>query len=335
MGILSRLFSRKKPKKVSQDVFVAFDFETTGLNANTDDIIQAGAVRYVNGVEVDSFNVLAKPYKDIDPRITDITGISNEDVKNAPSPEAVIHQLIDFIDSSPIVAHNAPFDLKFLMKYAVNYYPETYDTLKIMRDILPYGESCKLGDLMERFGIEGDWHDALSDCRACAELFVRFCRENTQPYLKGNTYIENGAPVAHYITKESVMEYEASLTEGSSFSDEEQTFIDALNTLDYNHPLYALKKGGYIVFRTMGAELFRLKVNKRSQYVLLPGNPEDYLDLGLEITEATATECKSQNYVRAILTKPEDLEAFTDSFKEIELHLNEALELLELKWEPK
>lgn len=335
MGILSHLFSRKKTKKASQGVFVAFDFETTGLDANTDDIIQAGAVRYVNGVEVDSFNALAKPYKDIEPRITNITGISNEDVKNAPSPEIVIHQLIDFIDGAPLVAHNAPFDLKFLMKYAVNYYPETYDTLKIMRDILPYGESCKLGDLMERFGIEGDWHDALSDCRACAELFVKFCHEKTQPYLKGNTYIENGAPVAHYMTKESLMEYEESLTEGSSFNDEEQTFIEAFNTLDYNYPLYALKKSGYIVFRTIGTELFRLKVNKRSQYILLPGNPEDYLDLGLKITEATATECKNKNHVRANLTKPEDIEVFSNSLKEIELRLNELFELLELKWEPK
>lgn len=196
LGAVLTFFFRSKNSKpqmqqsvvtpISADIpnFVAFDFETTGLDANTCDIIQAGAVRYINGVEADSFNRLANPGTHISAKITEITGLTDADVKDAASPDEVISDLVSFINGLPLVAHNAPFDLKFLKKYVPNYQPRVYDTLKMSRDASP-GGSHKLGDLMEKYGIEGSWHDALSDCRAAAKLFLILYTPDTEPYRKG------------------------------------------------------------------------------------------------------------------------------------------------------
>lgn len=179
-----RAVGRVAPEDVPD--FVAFDFETTGLDADTCDIIQAGAVRYVGGKEVASFNKLANPGVHISAKITEITGLKDKDVKTAQPSEEVAKELIAFIDGMPLVAHNAPFDLKFLKKYAPSYQPRVYDTLRMSRDASP-GGSHKLGDLMKKYGISGNWHDALSDCRAAAELFLILYTPDTEPYRKGRS----------------------------------------------------------------------------------------------------------------------------------------------------
>ena len=341
LGVVLIYFSNKARKGKAQNSnhrsknisFVAFDFETTGLDANSCDIIQAGAVRYVNGVEVDSFVSPAKPYSPITAKITEITGITDADVADAPVPEKVIADLVKFIDGMPVVAHNAPFDLKFLRKYAPNYYPEAYDTLRMSQDALP-GMSHKLGDLMEHYGIQGEWHDALSDCRAAAELFLRLHTRHTQPYLKGNTH-PGGISVEHYMTEESVTEYERNRAADAEFTAAEQAFIEAFNNLDFTSPVFASKKSGFIVFRSLGCELLRVKVNKRLQYALLPGTREDYPDISLEFTEATATELKSGNCVRAVLSSPADLSAFEPRLKTTDIDIKNRISLLPLTWQPK
>ena len=325
---------RKKTMKSKISDFVAFDFETTGLEVSDSDIIQAGAVRYENGIEVDSYASYAKPYKPISAKISAINGITNDDVKDAPCPEEVIQELIAFIDGMPLVAHNAPFDLKFLRKYAPNYYPETYDTLTMARAQLP-GMSHKLGDLMEHFGIKGDWHDARSDCRSTAEIFLRLQNRKTIPFIKGNTHPGSNQPVTHYISEQSMEDYEHKKAAGSKFTDAEQPFIDAFNNLDFSYPVIPSKKSGYIVFRTLGCELLRVKVNKKLQYALLQGSREDNADINLELTDATATELKAGNCIRAILSKPEDLAAFTNRLKAQENQMSKQLTLLPLKWTPK
>ena len=314
--------------------FVAFDFETTGLDAASCDIIQAGAVRYENGVEVDSYTSYAKPYNPISSKITAINGITNDDVKDAPCPEEVILKLIAFIDGMPLVAHNAPFDLKFLRKYAPNYYPETYDTLTMARSQLP-GMSHKLIDLMNHFGITGDWHDARSDCRSTAEIFLRLQNRKTVPFIKGNTHPGSNEPVTHYISEQSMEDYERQKADGSEFTEAEQPFIDAFNDLDFSFPVIPSKKSGYIVFRTIGYELLRVKVNKKMQYVLLPGTREENADINLEFTDASATELKAGQYVRAILSRPEDLAAFSDRLKAQEDQMSKQFALLPLRWTPK
>lgn len=162
-------------KKVSD--YVVLDFETTGLRPGADQIIQVGAVKYHNHEQVDMMNQLVNPLRSISTRITSLTGITNESVKNEPKIERVINQLIDFIGELPIVAHNASFDMGFL--YALEDKVEVpaftvIDTLKLSRKIINNTPNHKLTTLAHYLQIEHNAHDALGDCLATAKIY-QYC----------------------------------------------------------------------------------------------------------------------------------------------------------------
>ena len=93
--------------------FIAFDFETTGLELENDQIIEIGAVRWEDGQEVDSFSTLVKPRGDVTPRIFKLTGIEPSRLKRAPGISKVYPGFDEFMADTPIVAHNLDFDLNF------------------------------------------------------------------------------------------------------------------------------------------------------------------------------------------------------------------------------
>ena len=77
--------------------YIAFDIETTGLDPMYDEIIEIGAIKIENGKEVEVFNTLVKPEYEIDEFISELTGITNEMVKESPSIDEVLPKFIDFI----------------------------------------------------------------------------------------------------------------------------------------------------------------------------------------------------------------------------------------------
>ena len=93
---------------------VAIDIETTGLDAQRDAIIEVAAVRF-NGRRVEGeWTSLINPNRPIPPTITQLTGITNDMIRNAPPLRAVIQDLEAFIGSDPVLGHNVRFDLGFL-----------------------------------------------------------------------------------------------------------------------------------------------------------------------------------------------------------------------------
>ena len=94
--------------------YVVLDFETTGLSAATEKIIQIGAIKYTNHEKVAYLNTYVNPQRPISARITQLTGITNKMVEAAPVIENVIGELLKFIGEYPVVAHNASFDMGFL-----------------------------------------------------------------------------------------------------------------------------------------------------------------------------------------------------------------------------
>lgn len=111
--------NNKENKKLTKDKeanFVAIDVETTGLSPVYNELIEISAIKYEKAKKKDTFSTLIKPKKEISDTITNITGITNEMVKNAPNIEQVMPKLIDFIGEYPIVAHNANFDYSFFTK---------------------------------------------------------------------------------------------------------------------------------------------------------------------------------------------------------------------------
>jgi len=98
---------------------VSIDIETTGLDAQRDAIIEIAAVRF-NGRRIEGeWNSLINPNRPIPPMITQLTGINNDMVRNAPPLKAVIQDLEAFIGSDPVLGHNVRFDLGFLQQQGI------------------------------------------------------------------------------------------------------------------------------------------------------------------------------------------------------------------------
>lgn len=154
--------------------FVALDFETTGLNPKKDKIIEVGAVRVINGVLKDEFTALVNPKQSISEAAAAVTGITDEAVKDQRTISEVITELKEFIGCSPIVAHNAPFDIAFYERALRHCVLNTViDTLGISRKQLPHLHSHKLSALAEYYGIEkNDEHRALDDAKTAAKVYL-------------------------------------------------------------------------------------------------------------------------------------------------------------------
>lgn len=171
-----------KPKKYKSSLakvedYVVLDFETTGLRAGSDKIIQIGAVKYIGHSHKDTMYLMVNPQQPISSTITRITGITNKDVQDAPVIEEVAHELVQFIGDLPIIAHNAPFDMGFL--YALEEMtpiPEytVIDTVKLARKTITETPNHKLTTLTAFLKLEHDAHDALGDCLATAAIY-QFC----------------------------------------------------------------------------------------------------------------------------------------------------------------
>ncbi|MRX06271.1 3'-5' exonuclease [Pseudoduganella sp. FT25W] len=159
---------------------VMLDFETTGLSpAMGDRITEVAALRIVDGVVVERFVSLINCGVRIPSFITGLTGISQAMVDNAPPVAEVVPQLLDFIGSDPLSAHNASFDDKFLRAEAERLeltprYPSLVCSLKLSRRVFPELGSYKLGHLSGALGIRFNSaaHRAEADAEVAAKLLV-------------------------------------------------------------------------------------------------------------------------------------------------------------------
>lgn len=157
--------------------YISIDLETTGLNPKTDKIIEIGAAKVVDGVCVDTFSSFVNPGRRLEERITELTGIRDEDLAEAPYIEEVLPKLLDFLGDFCLLGHSVLFDYSFLKKAAVNmdlpFEKQAIDTLKIARKYLADLESRSLDKLCEHFQIPHNAHRALADADATHALYGR------------------------------------------------------------------------------------------------------------------------------------------------------------------
>lgn len=163
------------------NTYVSIDLETTGLNPKVHKITEIGAVKVVNGVVTETFETFINPRRKLESRVVELTGITDEDLKDAPFIEEQIEQILQFIGDMPILGHSVLFDYSFLKRAAVNrnltFEKEGIDTLKIARKYLPDLESRNLGFLCEHYGIEHKAHRALEDAMATSKLYQKLAEE--------------------------------------------------------------------------------------------------------------------------------------------------------------
>ena len=172
--------------------YVAFDLETTGLNVESDYIIEIGALKVVNGKVQERFMEFLKPAEPISQAITNITGITNEMVVNARDTGEIIHDFVDFCGDYVLVGHNIMFDYKFIKKYATQYgysfEKSGIDTLKIARKVHKDMESKSLGTLCSHYGIKNPaahraYYDALSTAKVYHMLAHEFEESEQKLFL--------------------------------------------------------------------------------------------------------------------------------------------------------
>lgn len=161
--------------------FVALDTETTGLKTGGNDIIEIAAIRFENYRPVAKFHTYLKPRKAIPADASAVNGITDDMVENAPTFSQIKPALQAFISDLPIVAHNAPFDIRFLYVSGLDlekHNGKVYDTLQLAKNKVR--DCC--GDKLDDYKLETicnelnigceNYHTADADALACGLLFV-------------------------------------------------------------------------------------------------------------------------------------------------------------------
>lgn len=151
--------------------YVVFDLETTGVNVIKDDIIEISAVKVLGGKVADTFSTLVNPGRPIPYYATQVNGITDEMVEDAPDIREALADFLTFAGDAVLVGHNIQsFDLNFVSNATEGLFGKTVendyiDTLYMARSCLPELSHHKLVDVASYFHISAEGaHRALNDC---------------------------------------------------------------------------------------------------------------------------------------------------------------------------
>ncbi len=236
------------------------DLETTGLDPAKDKIIEIGAIRFVNGEEEETFEEMINPQMPIPDFITKLTGITDDDVKAAPTIDKKLGRLLEFIDDSLIIGHQVNFDASFIEYLLrvdeedfVNWEKETQrfkymrnkrlDTLFLSRIFLPFLPRMKLGVVAKHFNIDlENAHRALDDSRATGLIFLHLIEKAIATdnqvlqkimrllYRNNNRVKYFFQPILDYKIKNNIKVSTANITEDVSFVNQ---FFNIIGEGDY------------------------------------------------------------------------------------------------------
>lgn len=163
--------------------FIAFDIETTGIVAGVDQIVELGAVRFVNGQVESVFSTLVNPQRSIPPGASSVNGITDNMVKDKPTIDSLLPSFAEFCSDFLMIAHNAPFDSQFILSDIKKHETPApkgliIDTLTISRKVLPGLPNYKLGTLIQHLKIKtnNDFHRAEQDAIYAGQLFLELVK---------------------------------------------------------------------------------------------------------------------------------------------------------------
>ena len=170
-------------KQKEPDTYVVVDLETTGLDAERDEIVEVGAIKVSDGCVVDTLSTVVRCKKALPQKIANLTGIKQLDIDAGAPISDAMRELIHFVRTYPLVMHNGSFDMDFIdvalerlgIDSLENHCIDTLDMAKKLQGGL---SGYSLDDLCGLFGIEmRDRHRALPDCFATRALYVRLLEE--------------------------------------------------------------------------------------------------------------------------------------------------------------
>lgn len=270
--------------------YIAFDLETTGLSPLTDRIIELSAVVFENYKPTATFSTLVNPERGIPRSASDVNGIFNADVADAPYIHEAIEDFCEFIGADaltgeiPMVAHNADFDIKFLLKafstcgVSANIFLQ--DTLYMSNWMNRELHRHRLCDVASYFGVDQQQaHRASDDARVCGEIFAKMLMKQEPRLLEKKSQL---TPMELEICEWLKSEAES----------------EGLNT-----QLLTVKAGKTFCAIKCVEEIIRIKVRGNKPYILLP---QDFpIPDGLEVAHTTKSE--GEGNIRVHFTRSEDL----------------------------
>lgn len=218
--------------------YVCIDLETTGLDSQCDSIIEICATRVVNGEISDRYQTLICPPQEIDPFITQLTGISNDMLIGQPSIEETLQDAISFIGDSLIVGHNVNFDINFLYDECVaqgidELSNDFVDTMRFARRLFPNLPNYKLKTISDYFGcgLKG-MHRAENDVQITIG-----CYEYMKQHIKNNKIsMEELLPIKqskfHSVHSKDICPCEGKCDESNPFYGKNIVFTGTLERMD-------------------------------------------------------------------------------------------------------
>jgi DNA polymerase-3 subunit alpha (Gram-positive type) len=159
--------------------FVAFDIETTGLNAKDDRMTEIGAVIFSGGEIKETFNTFVNPHMPIPANIVELTGIKDSDVADAPEEKEAMEAFLRFAGDRPLIAHNAHFDVGFMtaacLRQGIRFSPVFLDTLALSQALLPELKRFKLDIVSNHLQLpQFNHHRASDDAMVVARIMDKF-----------------------------------------------------------------------------------------------------------------------------------------------------------------
>lgn len=177
---VENMLGKNKGRKLTEYVhdYTVYDLETTGVNVNKDRVVEIAAVKVRDGIVVDDFTSLVNPECKIPANAVDISGITDDMVKDAPKISQILPKFLEFIADDVLVGHNIHyFDNKFIYRFSEmisGKVPDNdyVDTLLLARGIFPDMKRHRLIDMIEYYDVQMlEAHRALSDSRMNQQVY--------------------------------------------------------------------------------------------------------------------------------------------------------------------
>ena len=165
---------------INDNYIIAVDIETTGLNTDSDNIIEVAAIKFLNGKYIDKYVTFVNPLRKITDEITTLTGISDNDVLFSPTISQIQNELNEFIGNYPVVGHNLKFDLSILNRENIAINNDFIDTYDIAYNVIESDINLTLSSLADYLHVEFDeLHRAEGDANLSFQVF-----QSLIPYIE-------------------------------------------------------------------------------------------------------------------------------------------------------
>ncbi|MBI5287682.1 MAG: 3'-5' exonuclease, partial [Chloroflexi bacterium] len=153
--------------------YVSLDLETTGLDPESDEIIEVAAIRFNTEGVIDRYHSLVNPERKLDYRIALLTGIDERELASAPHFGSIMLEIESFVGLDPIVGQNPTFDTGFLARKGLQLFGPTYDTHELAGLLLGGLAQNSLGGIADHLGLEFTGrHRAMADADAAMRVFM-------------------------------------------------------------------------------------------------------------------------------------------------------------------